>query len=333
MVKIKKLYLHFLEKEDKSKGEKIIYYFLLLLSFIYSMIMKARNFLYDKEKIKSYRFSKKIISIGGLSWAGAGKTGLVIYLHKRLSPEFKVASITKGYAEDELLLLREKVGKVFDSKDRVRLIKKLESNFDVFLLDDGFQYRKIKRDLDVVIMSKEELEMRKVLIPASVFREPLSSLKRADILVISYGEKEDILKVKEKILTINPYLKIYYGNYRFKRFLDRNKREVKREYFQGKKIAVLTAIGYPKGFLEMVKKQKVDIEEKIIYPDHYRFSKATMSKIEERLSKKNIRDVIITYKDFFHIDWGGCNLNYFILDVELEIEDGFLKVVRECLNS
>lgn len=336
MLKIKKAYISFIEKDKKNPLEIAIYSFLYILSLIYGLAMFLRNFLFDRGVLSVYCIDSKVISVGNISWGGCGKTSLVDYLHKRLSCNFKVASVTKGYAPDEFLLLRSKLTNVFDSKDRVSLLKKETEAFDVFILDDGFQHRKIKRDLDIVVMGKKEFERPIRLLPAYIFREPLSSLKRADIVILNYWQKiSNLDTIKERLLKINPKLKIYLAEYKYRGFLDKERRSVDFNYFSRRECAALTAIGYPEGFTDILEELGVKINKIMAYPDHYEFEVGEVLRIEEELKKEGIKDVIITYKDFYHIDLTQSSLNYFILDVDLEIkgEDSILEYIKATLEQ
>ncbi len=327
-------YINFLKRKDKYFFSMCLYYFLVGLSYIYQLLLFLRNKAYDYKFFPVYSVHKKVISVGNISWGGVGKTSLVSYLHTRLSSFIKVASITKGYAKDEVMLLKNKLDNVFDSKNRVSLIRSLEKKFDLFILDDGFQYRRLKRDLDIVIISSREFCSSWHLLPADVLREPLKSLRRADIVVINYWRLIHNLDYWQKrLLSINPRLKIYLSEYIPRGFLDKNRRLIKMDYFQKKKVAVLTAIGYPQGFIDILRKLSINIKKIFIYPDHYEFDRKDLFSIEQKLKKNDIYNIIITYKDFYHIDLENAQLNYFILDVDLKIEEeeNFFNEVKKVL--
>jgi len=332
---IKRWYLTFLEKEKKNWLENILFFFLLISSYLFGMIVSLRNFLYDKRILKVYRLNKKVISIGNISWGGSGKTSLAIYLFHKLSSKFRVAVITKGYAEDEYRLLKDNLKKVFDGKNRISLIRRLANNFDLFILDDAFQYRRLDRDLDIVVIRKDELARSKYLLPASYFRESLTSLRRAEIVVITYSGAKLCDSYREKVLRVNSNLKVFFADYVFKGFLDKDKKLVSLDYFRGRKLGVLTATGYPQGFLEKLTNRKLWIGKVEIFPDHYCFSPEEIALLEESFIKEGIEDIIITYKDYYHLDFTRANLNYFIFWVELKIlEEGkFLRYIEDVLTD
>ncbi|MCM8823329.1 MAG: tetraacyldisaccharide 4'-kinase [Candidatus Omnitrophica bacterium] len=336
MLKLKKAYLNLIEKEDKRILEKFIYIFLIILSYIYGIVISVRNFLSDQKIIPIYSLNKKVIGVGNISWGGSGKTSLVIYLHKKLSSSFKVASLTKGYAKDEFMLLKNRLGDVFDGKDRISILKKLVNDYDVFILDDSFQYRKLNKDLEILVMSAKEFGINKRLIPAYIFREPLKSINRADILIITYKEMiTDREKIKSFIWEFKPTLPIFFASYEFKSFLDRYSNPKDLDYFKGKYLGVLTAIGYPEGFIFNLKKLGLQIKKVFAYPDHYNFTDKDIIGIEREFTKENVDDVIITYKDFYHLDFNRVRKNYFVFNIELKLEEEnfFWQIVNSKLKE
>lgn len=327
-IKLKKWYLDLIEKDSKNILEVVFYCFLLILSLIYGAAVKIRNFLYDRKILKSFSPSSKIISIGNLSWAGTGKTTLAIYLYEKLSKQFKTALLRRGYGKDEEKLLKEKINSVFSSPNRVKLAKKLSSKFELFILDDGFQHRKLNRDLNIVIISGRDLRRKIKLIPASYFREPLNSLRRAQILILSY--KEEISRpqeIKNQLLTKFPRLKIYFSSYKFKQLSDLNRTPVNLDTIKDKKIAGLCAIGYPQGFFNKLRQLNLNIAEEITYPDHYELSIAEFKQTQDKLLEKGINTLIITAKDKYHLPNCEKKINIYIMEIDIEIDGDFLEEV------
>ncbi|MFH1768508.1 MAG: tetraacyldisaccharide 4'-kinase [Candidatus Omnitrophota bacterium] len=335
-LKVKKAYVGFIEKEKKNKREALIFFALYCLSLIYGFVVFFRNVFYDLGFLSRYKTGKKVISVGNISWGGCGKTSLVRYLYHALSGSFRVAAVTKGYARDEFLLLKDEIKVVYDAKDRVSLLKKLAPEYDLFILDDGFQYRKARRDIDIVIMTDKEFKGNACLLPAYILREPLASLKRADIVILNHSQNIDNIKaVRQRLFKINPKLRVYSAGYKYRRLVNRDKQPVDISYLRKKKCAVLTAIGYPQGFVDLVNKLGIRPAKVISYPDHFEFPPGEVVLIEKGLNSDGIKDIIITYKDFYHIDLSRARLNYFILeaDLDIEAEDEFFKNMRFLLSQ
>lgn len=322
MVKLKKWYINFLENDKKSVLERIFNLFLEFLSAIYAVIVHLKNFLYDKKLKLSASCPKKIISIGNLSWGGSGKTTLAILLHQKLSLKFKTAVLRRGCGRDENKLLEEKGITVFSSPDRAALAIRHSPEFDIFILDDGFQHRKLNRSLDIVIMGAREFRKPMKLIPADIFREPLASLKRAHILILSYSsELNDYFSIKTMLGRKFPNLKIYCADYKPEKIITLNGQLVSAGDLENKSLAAMTAVGYPKGFFKKIENLGIIIKRKIIYPDHHELTDKEFKQLQDELLKEGIDNLIITRKDKYHLPTGEKKINIFILDITMCIEN------------
>lgn len=337
--KIKMSYIRFVEKDKYSFLGKILFIFLYCLSLFYRIFVEARNFIYNKGIINSYNpDSSFLIGVGNISWAGTGKTPFCLWLYKRLSINFKTGILRRGYGEDEKKLIKKECDSVFSSPDRLGLAKSLEKDYDLFILDDSFQYRKLKKDLEIVIMGEREFNRKINLIPVSFFREPFKSIKRADILIVNYKKKVDRDRVKEAVYKVAPSLKVYFANYQIKGLEDLEEKKYDLNFLKDKKIAAFAAIGYPQGFFGLLKQTGAILEKEIRYPDHYSLSGEEYSSLEKKLKKSGIDTLVITGKDKYHLPKGRKNIDIFILNVKLEIEakekmiEDIIKKINNKLN-
>ncbi|UCD15350.1 MAG: tetraacyldisaccharide 4'-kinase [Candidatus Omnitrophota bacterium] len=309
--------------------EFIFYCILVFLSFLYGFIVAIRNSLYDRGILKSFSLGK-VISIGNISWAGSGKTTLAMRLYEKLTGNAKIAILRRGYGCDEGKLLKQITGNVYSCVDRVRLAKRLASDFDLFILDDGFQYRKLRRDVNIVVMGAREFKNNFNLIPANFFREPLNSLRRAQIVVLNYAnELEKPKETKEFLLNKFRHLKVFFARYKLKRFIDLNGNEYTIDYLKKRKLAALSATGYPEGFFNTLRELNLNISGEIIYPDHYELNREEFTHLSESLHKQAIHDIIVTAKDKYHLPRGQKQLNVYIMEIEMAIEneEEFLKEI------
>jgi tetraacyldisaccharide 4'-kinase len=175
------------------------------LSALFGAAVRARNDLYDRGTFQVHRLRCPVISIGNLSTGGAGKTPFLLLLGELLKQRgvlFDVVS--RGYRRettgvalvnpsgtarqfgDEPLLIARKLGvPVIVGEDRYAAGVYAEQNFgpQLHLLDDGFQHRRLARDFDIVLLTPADV--RDSLLPVGRLREPLSSLARADAVVLS----------------------------------------------------------------------------------------------------------------------------------------------------
>lgn len=322
LLSLKRWYLSFLDKDKRNLPENLFYLFLYLLSLLYGLIIILRNILYDRNLMKVYPSRAKVISVGNISWAGSGKTPFCIWLYEKLSSRFKVAVLRRGYGKDEDKLLKEKIKDVFSSPDRCELAKKLESLFDLFILDDGFQHRRLKRNVDILIIGAREFTKKHRLIPAYFFRELFFSLRRANVIILNHCDDiKDLPSVQKTILTVAPHANIYCSRYNFKKIRNLENKELSIDKIKKERLAAFAAIGYPEGFFNKLKDLGLNIQHYLKYPDHYELSKNEFNRIQEDLMKENISGLVITAKDKYHLPTVKPKLDIYILDIEIEIEN------------
>jgi tetraacyldisaccharide 4'-kinase len=175
------------------------------LSALYSGVVRARNQLYDRGTLKVHWLEGPVVSIGNIAVGGSGKTPFLIALGELLKERgipFDVLSrgygrATKGvrlvdpkgspheFGDEPLLILRKLKVPVVVGEDRYAAGQFAEQKFgpQLHLLDDGFQHRRLARNLDIVLVTPSDAE--DALLPVGRLREPLSSLARADVLVLT----------------------------------------------------------------------------------------------------------------------------------------------------
>lgn len=335
-IKLRQNYISFVERKKHSWLGKLVYVFLYFFSLIYGSCVALRNFLYNQSILKSYNpKSSFLIGVGNISWAGTGKTPLCVWLYNRLHLKFTTAILRRGYGQDEKKLIAEDCDSVFSAPDRVSLVKKREKNYNLFILDDGFQYRKLKKDLNIVIMAQREFDRKIHLIPASFFREPLKSIRRADILIVNHAIESRREKIKKLIYKAAPTVKIYFANYQVEGLEDLEGKKYDSDFIKNRRIAAFAAIGYPDGFFELLGKTGVALEKKIRYPDHCQLSNQEYRRIEKKLLKAGINTLVITKKDKYHLPKGEKKINIFILKVKLKIEykDKLIKNINKRIRD
>ncbi len=190
------------------------------LTGLYGGISAFRNALYDRGVLASRRLQRPVISVGNLSVGGAGKTPFVIALGQLLQDRgIKCDVLSRGYRRktrgvlivepggnaadfgDEPLLIARRLGvPVIVGESRYQAGRLAEKKFEqqIHILDDGFQHRSLARDFDIVLMTADDFADR--LLPSGRLREPLSSLERADAVVVPHQLKLDHPALKHKLV-------------------------------------------------------------------------------------------------------------------------------------
>lgn len=321
------------------------------LSFPYLLGVIFRNWLYRKEILRTHRLPIPVISIGGLTCGGSGKTPLVVTLSSRLSEwGMKVATLFRGYkgrleskggivsdgfkvlldprdCGDEAYLLAKKTKGVIVAvgKDRYEVAQRVLRSFSpqVVLLDDGFQHLKLKRDIDILALDVD-LDVRKPrLLPSGPFREPLSSIERCDCLVLTYweGKKED----GELYRSLKNYGKPIFRALPLYRGLRGQGKTLPLQQFKGEKVVLLSGIANPKRFIRTVEKLGFKVVSVILRPDHHFWSPEELRKV---LGKAGL--ILTTEKDLVKLE--GLGLPVYALELEFNLEEGFWVFLKERIS-
>ncbi len=187
-------------------------FLLMPLVPIYAAIVMWKRRLFRQGRLKRKALRDAVISVGSLSAGGAGKTPMVLLLADVLGRrEYAVRILTRGYGresrgvervepggdarrygDEPVLLARRSGAQVYVGADRYRAGLMAQDvpagRTAVYLLDDGFQHRQLRRDMDIVLLTRKDVD--DVLLPAGDLREPLSALREADVIVLREDEAE-----------------------------------------------------------------------------------------------------------------------------------------------
>lgn len=329
----------------------------MILSGIYRLILSSRRFLYSHIK-EPKSLPAKVISVGNLTLGGTGKTPCVIAIAgESIKRGFKPCILTRGYkgsvrgtslvtkgdkpligpseAGDEAFLMAERLKGVTIIKDPDRYrggiyfmdnIKPQLINTEsktVFILDDGFQHWNLKRDIDIVLIDSTRRLSKERLFPEGRLREPISALKRADIIVLTKTEfvDEKIISENEEIIRrCNPNAHLYYSQYIVQGIVDSTGNIKPHHNLRGKKVYAFSGIANPSHFKFMISSLGVDIVKFKAFRDHYPYTSKDIEMIKDE--SRGI-DIITTEKDIVKVRSIGQLDNLYAIRVEFLIEDGF----------
>ena len=288
---------------------------LSLITWIYIILKKTF--------IQKVKFNIPVICVGNIFIGGTGKTPLSIHIAKKLSENGKNPAIVRKYYKshkDEHKMIISYYNKLILNLNRSKgIYEALEKGYDAVILDDGFQDYKIKKNLSIICFNSNQLIGNGYLFPSGPLRESLGSLRNANILIIN-GDRS--LDFEQKILKIQKDLKIYYSNYK----------PLNIQEFKNKKLLVISGIGNPENFFKILKDNQMNIQKKMVYPDHYEFTKNEMLKITE-YAKKNDFQIVMTEKDYYKIkDFSLENIKYLKVKLEIEKEEEFIKNVMKAYD-
>jgi len=337
------------EKIFESKISYILYPF----SFLYEILVKLRLALYKKGFLSQNILPGFVVSVGNLSVGGTGKTPLVIKIAEWAKQKgYRVGIISRGYRgnyKDMLLVSdgKELKSTVFNSGDEPYLMARrlrevaicVSKNrakagrfisrrygIDFFILDDGFQHLKLKRDLDIVLLSKRDILNKRVL-PSGPLREPLSHLKRADICITTDKiEKKDILENLENLV---PEKRLFFATYITKKAVFPKKGEVALDFLRGKRVMAFAGISRPERFKATLEKLGAEVIFFKRFPDHHWFSKKDLAEIFSLKKRLRAELVLTTEKDWVRLVDKNKDIGYIEVENSSEKEDRFFAIIED----
>jgi tetraacyldisaccharide 4'-kinase len=270
---------------------------------LYATAVAAKNTAYNRGWLHSRMLTEPVISAGNLSTGGAGKTPFVIYLARRLQQEgLRVDVLSRGYGrgksatvervdpngtaaqygDEPLLIARSTSAPVYVGTQRFEagLLAEAEAGGEerVHLLDDGFQHRQLARAADIVLLHADDFNDR--LLPAGNLREPLSSLKRAQITVLRREHIEHAARVQQ-LTGSAPWIL---------------RRSLRLES-PGSRPLVFCGLARPHEFFRDLSALGVIPAAEIAFPDHHRYTAADMKRLLEEARKHGADSLITTEKD------------------------------------
>lgn len=303
---------------------------------MYGVIVFSRNKIYDL-LVTPTKSEVRVVSIGNLSVGGTGKTPMCLWiLKKAMALDLKVAVFLRGYGSrdgisDEAELYGQVLGSshVYVNPSRRESLRKVQNqNYDLILMDDAFQHRKVHRDIDLVLTDSTRFIMDDCLMPLGTLREPLRGLKRAHALVITRCENqtpEQLQLKKERVHHRFPHL-----------YLTQAKTVVSHiQPFQDAfpwqshlKVFLFSAIGDPEKFRFTVAGQKIHIVGERVFRDHHFISEDEIREMESVAVACGADAFMTTAKDAVKIP-GNTTFPVYVLHVELSIdqEQDFFRMV------
>ncbi|HUO24279.1 MAG TPA: tetraacyldisaccharide 4'-kinase [Candidatus Aquilonibacter sp.] len=306
------------------------------LSIVYGGIGRARNALYDGHMFPIRRLQGPAVSVGNLSVGGAGKTPFILMLGELLKERriaFDVLSrgygrTTRGaflvdpagspheFGDEPLLIARKLQVPVIVGEDRYDAGRLAESRFgsQLHLLDDAFQHRALARDFDIVLVTPEDARDR--LLPAGRLREPVSSLRRADAVVLTSGASAESFPVEGK-----PVWRVRRG------IVARN--------LPPRPVA-FCGIARPANFLLQLRTAGVELAAEAFYRDHHLYTEKDVGELLQLKQRSEAGGFVTTEKDAVNLgEFMPALAPLAVVPVKMELADAanavdtMLRIIHE----
>ncbi len=201
-------------------------------------------------------------------------------------------------------------------------IKKL--GCDTLILDDGFQYMRLRHRLDIVLVDRTNPFGNRHVLPRGVLREPIRNIRRAGFIFITKSNGDGAVELKEQLRKLNPVAEISECRHcaRYVQNVYTGKRE-ELSFLQGLDVAAISAIAVPKGFEEELERQGARVLCHQTYADHHRYTQQEVLDFINRSIREGAQAIVTTEKDavrFPFID--RRDIPIYFLRVEIELLSG-----------
>ena len=299
--------------------------FLSYLMQPFTVPVLLNNFFLDN---KNKKLSKNIksICVGNIYIGGTGKTPLVAKLYNLLNKRIENIMVAKKFYPnqiDEIKLLEKKTN-LIHSKSRIDLIDDaIKKNNQIIIFDDGLQDKKLDYNLKFVCFDSITWIGNGQIIPAGPLRENLNSLKKYHAIFLNNYD-ESMKDIHDKVLLINPKLKIFKSKYFIKNIdqLDKNS-----------KYLIFSGIGNPQNFRKILENSNFKVVNEIKFPDHYNYLKSDLEKIINTATKNNSK-ILTTEKDYVKIPNNfKSKIGYVEIDLDLLNETEIINYIENKLNE
>ncbi len=348
--KLKEVFTKWMEEK---RIHPLVHIPMYCLSGLYGVAVGARLGLYSLGVLRARNLPCKVISVGNITVGGTGKTPMAIFLAEYLRGKgLKVGVLSRGYggklkgkqavlsdgkdiflgpeeAGDEPYLIASRLRgvPVIVGKDRYRsgLCAVERFNIQCLILDDGFQHIQLRRDMNLLLIDSLRGFGNDYLLPRGILREPVSAVKRADVVLVKNDGGRDAFMAARGL----PLLSF---RYQAKCIIEMGSNKMKDvASLEGKRVFAFAGIASPGAFINTLRDLGADVVSTLFFPDHHIYSEADIESINGTVSGiGDIDRVVMTEKDMVKlkgVEWPNADFCAVAIDVVLEDMPMFEKVM------
>ncbi|MBX7167267.1 MAG: tetraacyldisaccharide 4'-kinase [Pirellulales bacterium] len=281
----------------------------------YRLAVAWRNRRYDRGRLPIERVGVPVVSVGNLTLGGTGKTPLVAWLARWLRTRgVRVSIVSRGYGaqhggrNDEALELEQLLPDVphLQNPDRAAAARVAVEELDtqLILLDDGFQHRRLARDLDIVLIDALAPFGYEHVFPRGMLREPAGSLRRADVVVLSRADAIDDAArdaIRRRAKTLAPGACWLTAAHVPDAWLCATGRAEPLAALAGRPLAAFCGLGNPRGFEHTLAAAGMQVASFRTFPDHHAYHRTDVEALAHWAEACGAEALVCTHKDLVKI--------------------------------
>lgn len=285
------------------------------ISVPYGWAVRYRNWRFDTGRGWVFRLPVPVVSVGNLTLGGTGKTPMVAWLARWFhTHHLRVGVISRGYKahsigrSDEALQLQQQVPGLVHVENRDRMAagrEAIEKFFcRVLVADDAFQHRRLARDLDIVLLDAVEPFGFGRLFPRGLLREPMESLHRAQVVVLSRADMvgpEKRAEIRHQVAQWASEAVWVEAVHAPVSLVNAQEESLPVESFAGQPVAAFCGIGQPAGFRHTLCRCGYEVAHFRELPDHDAYRPPRLAQLEQWVSRLDVAAVLCTLKDLVKI--------------------------------
>ena len=288
----------------------------------YALAMAWRNRRYDRGKATIHRAAVPVVSVGNITLGGTGKTPMVQWIARWFrNHQVRVTIISRGYRaeeggrNDEARELEQKLPDVphLQNPDRAAAAKIAveELETQLIVLDDGFQHRRLARDVDIVLLDALEPFGYEHVFPRGTLREPMSGLCRADVLILSRADAIDSSQreaIRRRVRSLAPHAAWAEVRHAARELISAGgtgtasgTQRVSLDSLTNAPVVAFCGIGNPAGFRHTIQTCGFNLADFREFPDHHGYSRADIDDLAAWAERSGAAAVLCTHKDLVKI--------------------------------
>ena len=329
-----------------------------LLSKVYGLGVRLRNAAYDRGIFASHALGARTISVGNLTAGGTGKTPLVAAIARMLADRNEtVCILSRGYrrrdpgrrvlvsdgqavladasvaGDEPVEIARKLIGQalVVVDGDRVGAARWALDRFGVtaFVLDDGFQHRRAKRDLDIVCIDATNPFGGEKLLPTGMLREPPAGLARADALIITRSDLvKDLSELDAQLARLAPGVHVFRSTTALVSLIslaefggpaDRSDRAERSR--PTVPLFAFCGLGNPAGFFSQVERDGLKVVGTKAFPDHHPYSQKDIDDLHRVAADEGAGTLVTTAKDAVKLAGLEFRMPCLVAEIEARVDE------------